>query len=74
VRRRYDIADEPRWGSMPRRSWDTVTWLADNQRARRELGWAPTTDLETGLDLMAEWLRADRVTLEMYRRSGGNLR
>jgi nucleoside-diphosphate-sugar epimerase len=69
VRRKFDIADEPRWGSMPKRTWDTTTWVANIESARRELGWAPKTGLDAGLDLMSEWLQADRATLEQYRRA-----
>jgi nucleoside-diphosphate-sugar epimerase len=68
VRRKFRITDEPRWGSMPRRSWDTVTWVADNQSAQRELGWAPSIKLERGLDLMSDWLEGDRAILNEYRR------
>jgi nucleoside-diphosphate-sugar epimerase len=69
VRRKFGLADEPRWGSMPRRAWDTATWVADNENARRELGWVPSIGLDSGLDLMSEWLQADRAVLEEYRRA-----
>ena len=69
VRRKLDIAEQPRWGSMPARDWDTVTWVANNQTARRELSWSPQVGLEKGLDLTLEWLQSGDSTLEEYRRA-----
>lgn len=69
VRRKLRIAEQPRWGSMPARDWDTVTWVANNERARLELKWSPEVDLAQGLDLTSEWLQSDDATLEEYRRA-----
>ena len=49
------------------------TWLAlDSSKARRELGWTPAWDLETGLDATVAWFAAHRrgedVTLDQIRR------
>ena len=69
VRRKFRITDEPSWGSMPKRDWDTVTWVADNRAAQRELGWSPKVELERGMDLTREWLESDGTALEAYRRA-----
>ena len=45
ARRALPIAVEPRWGSMPRRGWDTGVWLSDSRRIRTELGWHPASSL-----------------------------
>ena len=45
ARRALPIAVEPRWGSMPRRGWDTGVWLSDSRRIRAELGWHPAPSL-----------------------------
>ena len=45
ARRALPIAVEPRWGSMPRRGWDTGVWLSDSRRIRAELGWHPASSL-----------------------------
>lgn len=55
VRRVFGIAEEPAWGSLPARSWDTSTWIGDASKARRELGWKPVSDFESGLRLTADW-------------------
>jgi nucleoside-diphosphate-sugar epimerase len=56
ARRLFDVKDEPRWGSMPNRPWDTSLWVSNPSRAERELGWRVRIDLETGLLATAEWL------------------
>ena len=45
ARRALPIAVEPRWGSMPRRGWDTGVWLSDSRRIPAELGWYPASSL-----------------------------
>jgi dolichol-phosphate mannosyltransferase len=57
VRRELEIGEEPRWGTMPARSWDTDVWVANVARARAELGWAPQLPF-------AEGLRATLRTIE----------
>jgi nucleoside-diphosphate-sugar epimerase len=59
ARRLLPHAAEPRWGSMPDRSWDTETWVASPERIRRELGWEARIGLEQGLAQTLEWLRTE---------------
>lgn len=70
VRRLRRIPTEPAWGSMPGRSWDTTTWIADNRRARAELGWQPRRGLEDGIALMAGWLDEHPAVLRRYLDAG----
>lgn len=58
ARRLFGVGAEPRWGSMPARSWDTNVWVADITRARDELGWEPRTPLDDGLRRTADWLQS----------------
>jgi dolichol-phosphate mannosyltransferase len=58
VRRELGIEEEPRWGTMPARSWDTDVWVANVARARAELGWEPRIGLAEGLRATAATLRA----------------
>jgi nucleoside-diphosphate-sugar epimerase len=46
------------WGSMPARSWDSETWLADITRVRRTLKWSPKIGLAEGILKTADWFRA----------------
>jgi nucleoside-diphosphate-sugar epimerase len=61
------IEIEPDWQSMPDRSWDTSTWLADTTRLRERFGWSPPTDLELGLRLTADWMRERPDLKDRYR-------
>jgi dolichol-phosphate mannosyltransferase len=67
ARRLLPIAAEPRWGSMPRRPWDTSVWLADSRRIRAELGWEARVPLEEGLRATVEWFRANPERVGFYR-------
>jgi dolichol-phosphate mannosyltransferase len=55
--REFDVTDQPDWGTMSQRAWDSATWVADPSRARETLGWASHTSLTEGLRATAEWLR-----------------
>lgn len=43
-------------GTFQAHTHDCPSWVADNHRARQELGWTPTTGLEAGLRLTISWL------------------
>jgi nucleoside-diphosphate-sugar epimerase len=60
ARRVLDIAAEPVWGTMPRRPWDTSSWVADSRRIRKELGWEPGHTFEEGFRKMALWANDPR--------------
>lgn len=53
----FGVAEEPTWGSMPNRAWDTTVWRSDPALAAQTLGWRATTTLEDGLRATADWLR-----------------
>ena len=52
-----DIRDEPQWGSMPNRHWDSTTWVGDNDKMRRVLGWCPRHTFEQGFRQTVDWFR-----------------
>ncbi len=58
IRSLLPIEDEPTWGSMPNRDWDTSIWQSDPAKAERELGWKATTDLKSGLQKTIDWMRS----------------
>ena len=54
------IGDEPQWGSMTERAWDTDVWVADPRRAQEALGWSATVPLEDGLRGLVDFVAAHR--------------
>ena len=66
ARRLLGIAPEPEWGSMPDRSWDTTSWVADNRKIKEQVGWTPRHSLESGLTATIDWLRSDPLLLAYY--------
>lgn len=54
----FAITAEPHWGSMPARSWDTTTWVANSRKIRSELGWVPRHSFEDGFRQTAAWYRS----------------
>lgn len=61
ARQVLDIQQEPEWGSMPQRLWDTNSWVANNQKAQTELGWHPRFTFEQGFQRMVEWSSAQNA-------------
>ena len=57
ARKTLGIVKEPRWRSMPDRSWDTAVWVANIEKIRREVGWIPKYTLTEGFSAAARWLR-----------------
>jgi UDP-glucose 4-epimerase len=58
ARRTLGIVEEPRWGTMPGRVWDTEIWVADNRKALGDLGWKPLYGFEHGFRRFVEWFQA----------------
>jgi UDP-glucose 4-epimerase len=66
ARRVLGIGEEPRWGSMPGRQWDANIWVADNRKAKRDLGWQPRYTFEQGFCQMVEWFRSNGEIQNFY--------
>jgi nucleoside-diphosphate-sugar epimerase len=58
ARRLMNIAAEPVWSSMERRSWDTDIWVGAPDALARDLGWRAGVDFATGLQRTIDWTRA----------------
>jgi nucleoside-diphosphate-sugar epimerase len=56
VRELFAVEAEPRWQSMPERSWDHSGWYADARHAEAELGWRARTTLRDGLAATMRWI------------------
>jgi UDP-glucose 4-epimerase len=66
----FGIAQEPDWGSMPERRWDTTTWVANTARASDELGWTASTTFEDGFRRTAAWIAESSARRARYRTAG----
>ena len=66
VRKQFRITEEPKWGSMPDRGWDTDVWIADPQAIHAAIGWKPTMDLEEGFREFTNWIMSDAAVMAHY--------
>ncbi len=60
------IQQEPSWGSMPDRRWDTSTWVADTRLIRERLGWSPQHAFEDGFASIVDWFRRRPHMMRRY--------
>jgi nucleoside-diphosphate-sugar epimerase len=51
-----DVKEEPKWGTMPDREWDTTCWVSNPEKAKTTFGWQPR-DFSTGIRQTIDWLR-----------------
>jgi nucleoside-diphosphate-sugar epimerase len=73
ARRSLSINEEPAWGSMQDRIWDTDTWICDNRLAVEKLGWRPNHSFGDGFRKMVDWFRENPEIMRQYRdRQHGN--
>lgn len=68
TREMLNVADEPEWGSLADRTWDTTIWRSDAARIRTELGWTPRYDIRAGLDATIAWFRDHPALRGLYER------
>lgn len=54
--REFNVAAEPKFGTMEGRSWDLAEWYSDPHKASEQLGWKALVGLEEGLRSMARWV------------------
>ncbi len=67
ARRTLEIAERPRWGTMPNRQWDTSVWVSNSRAIRMALGWKPRHDFESGFRCLVDWMREDPARAAWYR-------
>jgi len=66
ARRQMNIRAEPAWAGMPRRSWDTSTWVGSPAKLEREVGWRASADVATGLRKTLRWFEQNPEQLPFY--------
>lgn len=65
TRRHLGLTAEPSWGSMPNRTWDTHSWVADHRKISQALGWQPQHSFEQGFGELVDWFR-DRPSFRAF--------
>ena len=60
------IMEQPVWGTMPARQWDTSCWVADHERITKDLGSITQCSFDRGFKLTVEWLKSDKTMLNFY--------
>ena len=65
ARETLGIEAAPQWDSMTSREWDTTTWVANAEKAERELGWKARVPFEEGFRRFTRFIRD---ASERYRR------
>ena len=58
AREALGIEEEPQWGTMERRRWDTAQWVGDPTRAKALVGWEAKVRLREGLIDLTEFVKA----------------
>jgi len=66
ARRVFNLAGEPKWGSMHKRSWDTNIWKANNV-SLLGLGWRPQFTFEKGFRQTVDWFQEHPELLRYYK-------
>lgn len=56
AKREFQVAEEPKFGTMEGRAWDLADWYADPRKARDMIGWQAQIPLAEGLRSMARWV------------------
>ncbi len=66
ARAMFGVREEPAWGSMDARSWDTDVWYADSRRIREQTGWSPRYSLADGLLATRRWFEQHPDVMARY--------
>ncbi len=67
ARKELNINQEPQWGSMPDRIWDTSVWVGDGTAIKEALGWAPQYSFADGFRKTVDWFRENPEPASQYK-------
>ena len=56
AKKEFNITKNPSFGKMKNKKWDLENWYSDSRKAKRDLNWQSTVDLDQGLRLTSDWL------------------
>lgn len=57
TRNEFEIAEQPKFGTMEGRAWDLAEWYSDPRKAEEQIGWKAKVTLREGLRSTAGWVR-----------------
>ncbi|CAN5367636.1 NAD(P)-dependent oxidoreductase [soil metagenome] len=66
ARRILNISEQPNWGTMPNRKWDTSVWVSNSEKIRADIGWQTSDGFEDGFSKMVSWFKANPKMREYY--------
>ena len=69
IRRLLKIEEEPNWGSMEDRGWDTGTWVSNPEKIYKDIGWAYKYDIREGFARTIAWFKDNPKILDYYERA-----
>ncbi len=66
ARKVLNISEQPNWGSMPNRKWDTSVWVSNSEKIKADLGWQTRDSFEEGFSKMVSWFKANPEKRDFY--------
>lgn len=66
ARKVLNISEQPKWGSMPNRKWDTSVWVSNSEKIKADLGWQTRDSFEEGFSKMVSWFKANPEMQDFY--------
>ena len=66
ARKILNISEQPNWGSMPNRKWDTSVWVSNSEKIKTDIGWQTRDSFEDGFLKMVQWFQANPKMRELY--------
>lgn len=66
ARKVLNISEQPNWGSMPNRKWDTSVWVSNSEKIKADIGWQTRDSFEDGFSKMVAWFKANPSMQDFY--------
>lgn len=66
ARKVLNISEQPNWGSMPNRKWDTSVWVSNSEKIKSDIGWQTRDSFEDGFAKMVSWFRVNPKMQDFY--------
>jgi nucleoside-diphosphate-sugar epimerase len=67
ARQHLFVNEEPSWGSMPDRQWDTSVWISDHSKITNDFKWKPINSFSGGFFKTVQWFISHTKLLTFYK-------